>query len=254
MPTETAQRAPRGQRRGTGPAPAAAPEAVAETPAAPNRPTPMGKGWGAVQKSTGKSGFATEFNPGKDGKVFILAFLENEPFAAYDRHFFKALPDIDGKHQQLGHPCPRRIGEDCAAHDLLDQKASQQICFNVIDLANPVDEKDEPLVKVWSVGVTVAEQLREFAEDAKEGPLDGADRYWKVKRTVEKQGNRDKWTTHITRLKERDLVEDYPEFSPLDKDARAEYADDLWTEKTYVFYSPERLDRAVASIMGSSEE
>lgn len=254
MPTNTETRVPRGQRRGTGKTPAAATETVAQAAEATPAPRTMGKGWGAIKKSSGggKSGFAEDVKlKDNDSKGHFFAFIDNMPFVVYGRHWIKGLPTG----MKFSHSCPqwKEVPEDCRLDDELGLKAEQRVCFNVIDLDDLTNEDKSPKVKVWAVGVKVARQLQELAEDPKLGPLNDPDRFWNVKRSAEKVGKKTNYDTTITRLKARDLREDYDK-EPLDVAAREEYAKTAWTEPTYVFYSKEEdIDAVVEEVSTSGE-
>jgi len=154
------------------------------------------RGWGAAEKvKNTESSFAQRLKLGED--PVIIKFLEDEPYAAYRQHWVE-------RNGQKSFFC---IGdEDPRGCPLCDagNRSSARFSFNVALL----EKGTEPLLKSYDVGIRVIDQLKNFNNDPRQGPL--SKHYWALTRTG-------KGTTSSTAhqvVKERDLEEEW-DLAPL---------------------------------------
>ena len=151
-------------------------------------------GWGPARKVQAEgASYASTFKPTGDDQV--VKFLDDEPYVSFKQHWitregkrsFTCLQGLDPK------GCPL-----CAIGD----KPSSKFCFNI---AAATSGKRGTTWTNYSldVGVTVLEQLGNFNEDARNGPLTKA--YWAVRRS----GKNQKSTWNWTPIKADNLGEDW---------------------------------------------
>lgn len=158
------------------------------------------RGWGnAEQTKSADSPFAQRLKVTSDQQ--IIKFLEDDPYTSYRQHWldsrqgqksFTCISDIDPK------GCPL-----CVAGD----RPSARFAFNVILM----DENSDPLVKSYEVGPRVIDQLKNFHQDPKMGPL--PKNYWAVSKTGTKSTSQ---VNHQV-VKANDLLEDW-DIEPLTAD------------------------------------
>lgn len=172
-----------------------------------DRPQRRGKGallkagWDAADKTIeSTSSFSKGFRPEDDYQ--IVKFMEDTPFVSYRQHWFqnrngqKSFICLDGLHSD---GCP-----------LCDQgdRPSAIVGFNVAVLS---DERDtDPVLKPWEARQTVANILKEFNTDPKNGPL--TKNYWAVKKGKKAKSEGRGGNTpppSILPVRARDLFGDY---------------------------------------------
>lgn len=147
------------------------------------------RGWGAAEAvKHADSPFAQRLRVAED--PIVIKFLEDEPYASFRQHWierpgqksFTCIADIDPK------GCPL-----CDA----GLRPSTRFAFNVILLSND----SEPSVKSYEVGPRVIDQLKNFHNDPRQGPL--SKHYWAVSRS----GKGATSATNHQLVKDRDLEE-----------------------------------------------
>lgn len=142
-------------------------------------------GWEGV--STPKSGdgdYAVRLKLSEDTQ--IIKFINDAPYASYGQHW------LERQGQKsfvcIGAGCPL-----CAAGN----RASRRSAFNVVLLAG----NDDPVLRSLEVGVRVVDQLRNFHNNERTGPL--SKHYWAVSRT----GKGATSSTLFQMVRDRDLEE-----------------------------------------------
>lgn len=147
------------------------------------------RGWGAAESvKNADSPYAQRLRVMED--PVVIKFLEDEPYASYRQHWiersgqksFTCIADIDPK------GCPL-----CDA----GSRPSTRFAFNVVLLSND----SEPTVKSYEVGPRVIDQLKNFHNDPRQGPL--SKHFWAVSRS----GKGATSATNHQLVKERDLEE-----------------------------------------------
>lgn len=225
---ETAQERPaRASRRNVGPFDDD--EDEAEAPVRRNRvsrdededegeaPTPARRvvrsGWaGAESLKSKKSGANYAQNLKLSEEPVLVKFLEDAPYAAYLQHWvdrtgqraFVCIDDSDPK------GCPL-----CEA----GIRPSQRFSFNVVLLTPGSD----PEVKSYDVGPRVLDQLKNFNNDSRQGPL--SKHYWAISRT----GKGTTSATNHQMVRERDL-EDF-DVDPLSESDLKTFTRQAYTEE-----------------------
>jgi len=162
-------------------------EEAEERPASASRV--IRRGWGAADSvKNADSPYAQRLRVMED--PIIIKFLEDEPYASYRQHWversgqksFTCIADIDPK------GCPL-----CDA----GSRPSTRFAFNVVLLSSD----SEPSVKSYEVGPRVIDQLKNFHNDPRQGPL--SKHFWAVSRS----GKGATSATNHQLVKERDLEE-----------------------------------------------
>ena len=147
------------------------------------------RGWGAAEAvKHADSPFAQRLRVMDD--PIVIKFLEDEPYASFRQHWversgqksFTCIADIDPK------GCPL-----CDA----GSRPSTRFTFNVVLLSSD----SEPTVKSYEVGPRVIDQLKNFHNDPRQGPL--SKHYWAVSRS----GKGATSATNHQLVKDRDLEE-----------------------------------------------
>lgn len=161
----------------------------AEDAPAPSGARVIRRGWGAADAvKHADSPFAQRLRLLDD--PIIIKFLEDEPYASFRQHWiersgqksFTCISDIDPK------GCPL-----CDA----GSRPSTRFAFNVVLLSSD----SEPSVKSYEVGPRVIDQLKNFHNDPRQGPL--SKHYWAVSRS----GKGATSATNHQLVKDRDLEE-----------------------------------------------
>lgn len=161
----------------------------AEEAPAPSGARVIRRGWGAAEAvKHADSPFAQRLRVMDD--PIVVKFLEDEPYASFRQHWiersgqksFTCIADIDPK------GCPL-----CDA----GSRPSTRFAFNVVLLSNDA----EPSVKSYEVGPRVIDQLKNFHNDPRQGPL--SKHFWAVSRS----GKGATSATNHQLVKERDLEE-----------------------------------------------
>lgn len=122
----------------------------------------------------------------------IIKFIEDAPYAAYRQHWversgqksFTCIANLEAK------GCPL-----CQSGN----RPSSKFAFNVV-LLTP---DEEPVLRSYEVGSRVIDQLKNFNEDPRQGPL--TKHYWAVSRS----GKGPTTATNHQLVKARDLVEEW---------------------------------------------
>ena len=162
-------------------------EEVQERPASAARV--IRRGWGAAESvKNADSPYAQRLRVMEE--PIVIKFLEDEPYASYRQHWiersgqksFTCIADIDPK------GCPL-----CDA----GSRPSTRFAFNVVLLSSD----SEPTVKSYEVGPRVIDQLKNFHNDPRQGPL--SKHFWAVSRS----GKGATSATNHQLVKERDLEE-----------------------------------------------
>lgn len=162
---------------------------------------PIAGGWGEFRKSKAASSqFPDWFKPGEEEAV--VKFLDDGPFATYRMHWFDELP----KGERKGWICLDEIEGECPACGIGDSPQLKAL-FNVLVFDLDSEEWEN---KVISAGVRLGNQL-ESVHEGRQGPLSKA--YWALSAT----GTAGAYAPNVTRVKERDLEEDW-EVEPLEED------------------------------------
>jgi len=161
----------------------------AEDAPAPSGARVIRRGWGAADAvKHADSPFAQRLRLLDD--PIVIKFLEDEPYASFRQHWiersgqksFTCISDIDPK------GCPL-----CDA----GSRPSTRFAFNVVLLSSD----SEPSVKSYEVGPRVIDQLKNFHNDPRQGPL--SKHYWAVSRS----GKGATSATNHQLVKDRDLEE-----------------------------------------------
>lgn len=228
---QEAERPRRGARRTRAERPAEASSARRPNGAA----TAKGEtGWGGFAKvKDASSAFTDAFKFKEDEEQVIIKFVDAEPFVSYQQHWIER-----GVGKKKSFTC---LGDDCPLCDELgDNRPAVQSCFNIIDFTDPKD----PVLRPLRVGITVATQLRKKAETKSTSPLNRPDLYFAVSRTKEKN----KYTTLIDPVKERDLKEDW-DVPPISPELFDELAADSFDEGYVQYDSMTALTEIVEEVL-----
>lgn len=149
----------------------------------------------------------------------LIKFLETKPFASFPEHFLAELPK--GKKKSwtcAGKGCPIcKIGH----------KPSYRSLFNILVVDSADSEEDdapEPYNDFLAVGITVANQIEDFAKSKITSPLNSPNWYYEIKKSGA-QGR-----IGLQKVKARDVEEDWG-LEPLSEEEFAKYAKDLKTNK-----------------------
>lgn len=197
----------------------------------PREPRPQvgSKGWGGYEKTRSKnSTFAQDFK--LTDEETLVKVLDAEPFFVYMQHWI----------ERQGKKSFTCLEVKCPLCDDLGDGPSQQICFNVIDFTDP----DDPQLKIWRVGPTVADIFKNFSKNKKTAPIDREDLYWSVR----KERKNKKTSFFITPVKERDLEDDW-DIAPLEADELKEFADKAYDESAIQVNTRAELRKIAAEVM-----
>jgi len=168
------------------------------------------RGWGAAEKmKTAESAYAQRLKLGDD--PVIIKFLEDEPYAAYRQHWVE-------RNGQKSFFCI--ADEDPRGCPLCDagNRSSARFSFNVALLEPNAD----PVLKSYDVGIRVIDQLKNFNNDPRQGPL--SKNYWALTRT----GKGTSSATAHQMVKARDLLEEW-DIVPLSEEELVGFA--LYTDE-----------------------
>lgn len=150
------------------------------------------RGWGNAEKvKTSDSMFAQNLKISEVEQ--LVKFLEDDPYISYRQHWFndrqgqKSFTCISDLHEE---GCPL-----CAA----GHRPSSRFAFNVA-LCTP---GEEPLIRSYEFGSRVIDQIKNFHQNAKTGPI--TKHYWAISRTGKKGSTQ---VSHQV-VKERDLLDEW---------------------------------------------
>lgn len=144
-------------------------------------------GWGAVEKmKSADAPYAQRLRVTEE--PIVIKFLNDAPYATYRQHWversgqksFTCIDDIDER------GCPL-----CKAGN----RPSMRFAFNVVLLSKDGDHS----IKSYEVGARVIDQLKNFHQDPRQGPL--SKNYWAVSRS----GKGATSATNHQMLRDRDL-------------------------------------------------
>lgn len=122
-------------------------------------------GWNAIdQVKTGTTDYAIRLKLSEETQ--IIKFIGDAPYASYGQHWLE-------RSGQKSFIC---LGEDCPLCKAGDRPAKRS-AFNVALLA----EGEEPVLRSLEVGPRVIDQLKNFHNSDRTGPLDK--HYWAISRT-----------------------------------------------------------------------
>ena len=191
------------------------------------------RGWSAADSTrSADSPFAQTLKLTE--KHQLIKFDEDDPYASYHQHWiertgqrsFVCLAQID----PLG--CPL-----CDAGN----RPSARFSFNVL-LLSP---DGEALRRSFDVGARVLDQLKNFHNDPRQGPL--TKNYWSLSRT----GTKSSSSTSIQLVKERDLAEDWPGYEALTADDLAAQRATAYTNSIVGITPRKTLQSIAAEELGS---
>lgn len=142
-------------------------------------------GWDGVDSVKTESGdYAVRLKLTEETQ--IIKFINDAPYASYGQHW------IERQGQKsfvcLGAGCPL-----CASGN----RPSKRTAFNVVLLSGD----DEPVLRSMEVGIRVVDQLKNFHNNERTGPIDK--HYWAISRT----GKGATSSTLLQMVRERDLEE-----------------------------------------------
>lgn len=166
------------------------------------------RGWSAAEKlQNANSPYAQRLRVTEEAT--IVKFLEDDPYATYRQHWversgqksFTCIADIDDR------GCPL-----CKAGN----RPSMRFAFNVVLLATDGDHS----VKSYEVGARVIDQLKNFHQDPRQGPL--SKHYWAISRS----GKGATSATSHQMIRDRDL-EDWS-MEPLSDDELKAFAKEAY--------------------------
>lgn len=194
-------------------------------------------GWKTFKaKKEASSDFPTDFKV-ELGEKYVIAILDEEPFASFRQHWIDEAP------KKKSFIC---LEDDCPLCDILNDKPRVLATFNVVEFVKVIEKGKtiiEPLVKVWQIGTSIAEQLEGLAEDPKLGPL--TDQYWVVSKT----GKGPKTRYSINKVKERDLLDDYG-IDPLTDDEFAELEEKVFDSSVIRYTDRKELKELAHDVAG----
>ena len=142
-------------------------------------------GWAGVEQTkVADSDYASRLKITDDPQ--IIKFLDDAPYAAWRQHWL----------ERTGQKSFTCLGDDCPLCGA-GNKPSSRFAFNVALLA----EGEDPTIKSFEIGPRVIDQLKNFHNDKRTGPL--AQHYWAVSRT----GKGATTVTNLQLVRGRDLEE-----------------------------------------------
>lgn len=182
-----------------------------------SRPRARG-GWDAAEETLAATARGGVFFKVEYKQEYVLAFQEEEPFANYVKHW---IPTKGGR----PYTCLRdEDGNGCPVCDETGDKGQACSAFDVIvfDVTT-----GDPTPMVWETTSSITKILREYTKEKQVNLTDG---YWLVSKT--KIGSGDKGSTqyNISRVKERDLKEDY-NYDPITDKEFDEFVEDRHTDE-----------------------
>lgn len=175
------------------------------------------RGWGnAEQVKAADSPFAQRLKVEKAAQV--VKFLESEPYTSYHQHW------LDDRKGQKSFTCIRDLNaQGCPLCDAGDRPAAR-FGFNVVLLTD-----SDPVLKSYDVGPRIIDQLKNFNQDPKVGPLDK--HYWAISKT----GTGGTAQTNHQMVKATDLEDDWPEVSvPTEEQLKALFKKKYDEEIVYI--------------------
>lgn len=146
------------------------------------------RGWGAAQKvQEATTPYAQRLKITEDTQ--IIKFIEDEPYASFRTHWVE-------REGQKSFICLSNHPEGCPLCKA-GLRASSKFAFNVALLT----DSEDPDIRSMEVGVRLIDQLRNYHNDPRQGPL--SKHYWAISRT----GKGAQTQTLLQLVRERDLEE-----------------------------------------------
>jgi hypothetical protein len=182
------------------------PEVTLDEDDAPKARRVVRSGWSGVDSvKTGDSNYAVRLKLSEDTQ--IIKFVGDAPYASYGQHWLE-------RSGQKSFVC---IGEDCPLCKA-GNRPSKRHNFNVALLT----EGEEPALRSLEIGPRVIDQLKNFHNSDRTGPLDK--HYWAISRT----GKGATSSTLLQMVKAADLEE--WGLAPMTSAQLAEFAETAYTE------------------------
>lgn len=141
------------------------PAPQAPTAAAAAAPGGLRRGWSAAEQvAESTSSYAQIFKPGP--QMQIIKFLEDSPYAAIAQHWVSRMTEKGPK--KLPSTCLASLHppRSCPLCEIGDRPGSATL-FNVA----VISDDGVPILRSWNVGVRPMQQIRNFHEDPKTGPI-----------------------------------------------------------------------------------
>lgn len=183
------------------------PQVALDEDDAPKARRVVRSGWSGVDSvKTGNSDYAVRLKLSEDTQ--IIRFIGDAPYASYGQHWLE-------RSGQKSFVC---LGEDCPLCKA-GNRPSKRHNFNVALLT----EGEEPALRSLEVGPRVIDQLKNFHNSDRTGPLDK--HYWAISRT----GKGATSSTLLQMVKAADLAE--WGLAALTPDQEAEFAETAYTEE-----------------------
>lgn len=163
-------------------------EAAKSEPASAQPRAVIRRGWNAAQKvQESSTPYAQRFKVTEEPQ--IIKFIEDEPYASFRTHWVE-------REGQKSFICISDSREGCPLCNA-GLRPSSKFAFNIAVLTDTGDFE----VKSFEVGVRLIDQLKNFHNDPRQGPL--SKNYWSVSKT----GKGAQTQTLLQMVKERDLAE-----------------------------------------------
>lgn len=183
-------------------------------------------GWGGYEsrRVVGTGSRADEFKPEIDDET-VIKILDPEPFDTYLQVWVDDAPKKEPWNGRKSYYSGDNFEEGTCPLLAIGYDARTISLINVLNLGNP----KKPVVEVWAMGVSIADQLQRLSESKRTSPLDREDLYFAVTRT--KKGKR--YDTKIESVKAENLEEDF-DIEPFTADELEDYLEDRHTDASAV--------------------
>ncbi len=190
------------------------------------------RGWGAAEETrSADSPFAQRLKV--TGEPQVIRFLEDDPYTSFRQHWIE-------RQGQKSFTCTSSIhAKGCPLCDAGD-RPSARFCFNVALLS----EDGEALNKSYEVGPRVVDALKNFHQDARQGPL--PKHYWAVSKT----GKGSSSNTQHQLVKATDLEEDW-DLEPLSEKQMAGLKEKVYDASIVSIPSYKTLSTLAAEELGN---
>ena len=186
------------------------------------------RGWGAADATLASDNpYAQRLKVDKVPQ--LIKFDEDDPYASFHQHWIERAG-------QKSFTCLQSI--DPAGCPLCDagNRPSSRFSFNVLLLS----ADGEAVRRSFDVGPRVLDQLKNFHNDPRQGPL--TKNYWAVSMTGAKGSS----ATSLQVVKERDIAEDWPGFEALTPEQLMAHSKTAYTN-AIVSLSPRKLLQTIAA-------
>ena len=137
-------------------------------PVAQPQQAPAGKlrrGWSAGQSVMDSGSNYTQALK-LDSNTQIIKFLEDEPYAAFQRHWIRRV-SANGNTVNRPYVCLESVGQNCPLCSALGDRPQAVSSFNVA----LIGDDGVPVLKTWDVGSRIFKAILNFSKDSKFGPL-----------------------------------------------------------------------------------